>query len=424
MSRIRALVRVAATCFGILIIAHTGYARQSEASSDNGAKPSTTPPAQTSIDAAPKDKPTNGAAREARYRGLTMTWWLQRLKDESIDAKLKLEAIRALRTIGPRAAEAIPDLISSMEDSDFEVRVAAIDALGTVGKGSDLAAAALLDTLDDSDTWYRMNAMRAMRGVGVVNSAIVAGLCTQLAEKDGAVYFCEGTNRQCAVNTLKALGADAVRPALPTLMKVIQEEGDSTEDPNWGGEVVEAIAVAGKDGVPSLMTIMTSASKKYGWDDTVRDAGIVLQKLGGEAVEAVPKLLEILVDEESYQQDHAAAILAAIGKASPSAAQKIVPVMLAELSTSSLQRRARAADALGEMAPHAGQAVAPLGQIIAEFKSDEKVAEWVKQVTGYTVGEYESNGHTVASFRELYRNRFETALDSIRAAQSSMNSKR
>ncbi|MES1213802.1 MAG: HEAT repeat domain-containing protein [Singulisphaera sp.] len=64
--------------------------------------------------------------------------------------RVRAEAARALARIGPEAKEAVPALIARLEDPDEEVRQAAARALGQVGPAAAPAVPALISLIDDA----------------------------------------------------------------------------------------------------------------------------------------------------------------------------------------------------------------------------------------------------------------------------------
>lgn len=66
------------------------------------------------------------------------------------DRELRVAAARALARIGPPAQEAVPDLITALEDDDEDLRKAAVHALGQIGNAASAAVPKLMDELKDA----------------------------------------------------------------------------------------------------------------------------------------------------------------------------------------------------------------------------------------------------------------------------------
>ena len=92
-------------------------------------------------------------------------WWgvpglVSMLKSEK--ASVRLEAVKALSTMGEQAEPAIPDLIIAIDDKDFWVGRTAIDALGAIGQKAKAAVPKIIEKMTD-DRYY--NAELALRHI-------------------------------------------------------------------------------------------------------------------------------------------------------------------------------------------------------------------------------------------------------------------
>ncbi|HEY4312630.1 MAG TPA: HEAT repeat domain-containing protein [Pirellulales bacterium] len=66
--------------------------------------------------------------------------------------RVRAEAARALARIGPEAKEAVPALVARLDDPDDDVRQAAARALGQVGPAAASAVPALIGLIDSAST--------------------------------------------------------------------------------------------------------------------------------------------------------------------------------------------------------------------------------------------------------------------------------
>ena len=137
--------------------------------------------------------------------------WVAVLRGD--DAKAREAARWALYRLGPKAKDAIPDLIAAMDDSRKAVREWALEALQAMGPAAAPAAAALARKLGDASLEYTM----APVGTGHV-----------------AAYI------------LGQIGA----PAVPALIEAL--ESDSRRARRWAAETLAQIGPAAKDAVPAL----------------------------------------------------------------------------------------------------------------------------------------------------------------------------
>jgi len=90
---------------------------------------------------------------------------LRERPDPGADYERKM-AVDVLRAIGPDAAEAVPALITLLQDPDGQVRFAAAQALGTVGAGSPDAVSALIALLESDEENMRSAAAESLGAIG------------------------------------------------------------------------------------------------------------------------------------------------------------------------------------------------------------------------------------------------------------------
>jgi HEAT repeat protein len=89
--------------------------------------------------------------------------WIE--QTQSKDASLRLEAVRALATSKPGAAEVLPALTKLLTDDNAPVRRAAAQALGSMGTAAQPAVPSLLLRLEDDNTGVRKVAALALKRI-------------------------------------------------------------------------------------------------------------------------------------------------------------------------------------------------------------------------------------------------------------------
>lgn len=76
-----------------------------------------------------KDDDAKGK-EEARYKGKPTSFWVKQLSDK--DASFRLEAVKALKEIGPDEEGVVPALAKTLKDKDATVRDSALEALASM----------------------------------------------------------------------------------------------------------------------------------------------------------------------------------------------------------------------------------------------------------------------------------------------------
>ena len=74
---------------------------------------------------------TGTPAGDAMYKGKSAAEWSAQLHDK--DGGKRAEAAVGLRALGPKARDAVPDLIRALKDKEPDVRSSAALALGKIG---------------------------------------------------------------------------------------------------------------------------------------------------------------------------------------------------------------------------------------------------------------------------------------------------
>jgi putative transposase len=257
---------------------------------------------------------------------------------------LRTAAAKALGTMGPAAAEAVPALLGAMASESAKLRIAALKALGSIGPAAGEAIPAVVACLEGDESWVlRGLAAKTLGEIGRKAAyRVVPALVAALADVDYPV-------RSDAAEALGRLGRGAATAA-PALLRAMLEDGEG-----WvRSKAAEALPSLGPDGASILIRAFEDSSlSRY---DRARLAGVLsrmgpvsgvvgaltravrdpdlrpaaiegLARLGPEAVEAAPALIDALSDESYSVRDLAAK---ALGKIGPGA-RAAVPALIEQL---------------------------------------------------------------------------------------------
>ncbi|MBZ5590117.1 MAG: serine hydrolase, partial [Acidobacteriia bacterium] len=220
-----------------------------------------------------------------------------------VDRDVRRGAAEALAEPGPKAAQAIPDLINALRDLDPAVRWHSAVALGSIGPE---AVAPLIGALRKGDGTTRGGAALALARIGPRAKAALWPLVDALIDRDATI-------RERAAEALGALGPDA-RPAVPALVRAL-----SDEDPYVNGRAAEALGRVGAGAVPALVQALSGGSQNVRWC-----AAIALGRMGAEARDAAPALARSLADKDENVRWCAAVALGVLGPQAKDAVPALV----------------------------------------------------------------------------------------------------
>lgn len=200
----------------------------------------------------------------------------------------------------PGQGEALRMLAEALGDADAEIRELAAQALAEFGPDAQQALPELITAVQDESALVRRRALRAIAGIGVA-AAEDALPCLIAATED-----VDQSAALQAVATLGDLGPLAA-PAVPALMSVV-----------WTGDVrrraIAGVALmrVGEAAVPSLIQSLTHPAAE------VRGKVVhLLGKIGPAAAEACPALQKLQNDSDPTVRAAAAAALDAIAMPAP-----------------------------------------------------------------------------------------------------------
>jgi HEAT repeat protein len=249
--------------------------------------------------------------------------------------------VLVLQTFGPKAADAVPDLIEELQGPTPRDRLLAVEALinidpQTAGRLVPVLVAAAAD--DDPYVVSRAAVLActigpeaaevgptlavALRHRNETVRLAAADALVRLDRRNAAVALPvlidaltseESEEKQEAVRTLVFLGADA-KPAAPALARLLGEALlGHNEGLNWRQLTKTLTAMgAGAEAVPALVQVMHSG------DENQRDMAICAAALiGADARGAVPALQAALEDDDESVRDAAASALKKITGVDP-----------------------------------------------------------------------------------------------------------
>ncbi len=210
---------------------------------------------------------------ENQFEGRSVAAWMRQL--QSGDARQRSRAAFALGALGPRAAPAVPLLASMMnEEKDPELRRQASLALSKIGSASITAIDELTAALSDEDAAVRMN----------------------------------------AAVTLQRLGPEA-KTAIPALLKAIHDPENQHYFGTYVVSVQEAAVLAlGRIGDPDVVPDLIAALDAPSVDRLPIAIARAIEQIGPEAKQAIPRLREMLSDEDLEVREAATRALVRLGQ--------------------------------------------------------------------------------------------------------------
>jgi HEAT repeat protein len=192
---------------------------------------------------------------------------------EDLEWEVLWRVAEALGKIGSNSA--IPGLLKLVEDSDWDVRSSAADALGKIG--SDSAIPGLLTLVKDSSHDVRSSAANALAKIG----------------SEGAIQallnLVEHSKSDVRISAAYALGKIGSEVVIPGLLKLLAEHSD------YNVRSSAAYALAKIDSEAAILGLLEML--KYSDSDLRMMAADILVKIG--SIAAIPGLIEL-----SKNSDH------------------------------------------------------------------------------------------------------------------------
>lgn len=229
-------------------------------------------------------------------------------KVESGNENDRIAAIDALAEMGRDARAAVPALSKAVTlAGDAESRWRAARALAAIGPAAAAAVPSLIQALGDQDPMVRAYAAHALGKIGPAAREAVPELVKKAVDESRLV-------RREAREALLAIKAPS-EVTLPLLLKVLEES-----EPEAVVSALETLAEQGKKIVPKLCEALHNEKACY-W------ACLLIERIGPEAKEAVPHLIDCLDREEPEVRIEVLLALASIGKDSRVAQDKVIKIL-------------------------------------------------------------------------------------------------
>lgn len=292
--------------------------------------------------------------------GETMPMLRGALEDD--DVRVQGAAAFSLFECTGETKTTIPALVKNLADDDPEIRIAAAATLGDMGKGAQKAKGPLHKKLDDPDPQVALSVTEAMLKVAPGHKKAVKTL----------LALCEHSERSIRDGAEKALSllGPSSKFAVPLLVKklttkpdtlaeLLKHPGKQGDEPTWPAStlfVQEALVAIGEPSVGPLLDLY-GAQK----DSFLRSMALdLLGRIGPDAHEAIPVVIESLEHGDGYQRMFGMSVAARIGPGDP----RVVEALCALLSDPSEDVRMQALELLGQMGSEASEAAPEVQSLV------------------------------------------------------------
>lgn len=279
------------------------------------------------------------------------------------------KAIADIASSGDDARQALPALVSFLDDEDPDIRAAAATVIGRIGHYDKAAVDRLIRAFDDRGEPRRggMVCYFAADAVGRLGARCVPVLTKLLSSENVQ-------KRRCAGLALGRIGPEA-EPAVDALTAMLLEDADKTRT-----IAIYALSRIGPKAGPTLPHLIRGLSHSDFHTQYWSCRAIAAIGSPG-ALEAVPKLIELVSEGNASVRRNAAAALGNIG---PDVGERAITPLIERLDDPVHDVRRSSAIALGRLGPLAKQSVPALKVIATDRQSSTRAqaagALW--QVTG------------------------------------------
>lgn len=262
------------------------------------------------------------------------------------EPEVRMQALLALAAIGSASEPAVATIVGLLEKDEFEaVRFAAAYALGEIGQETEEATKALVAAARSDRPLLKAVSLWVLAKQNPENLEVVRYAAESLAEG------LKSEDAELRTVAAKLLGEFDEHPEIvgPALIAALRDS-----DPRVIEHALDAMAALGPKILPKVTEALRDKQKR-------QFAVALIYRLGDQAAEVVPVLVELLREPPANEDDllfrHRAQLaLAAIG---PPAAPA-VPVLIESLTSQDEQVRVSACYALGKIGADAAAAVPAL----------------------------------------------------------------
>ncbi|MDF1660657.1 MAG: HEAT repeat domain-containing protein [Planctomycetota bacterium] len=205
-------------------------------------------------------------------------------KESATNRTLELSIMQTLEKFGPKAKEALPELLKRMAARDSVIRSGAAQAIGEILKDADeneaeVAVGALHAALNDADESVRSRAAAGLGRIGRAAVLAVGRLHGLLRSKHPGV-------QTSAIYALGRIGEGA-SVAVPDLMNMLKDNRKHIRQ--FAVSALGGIGPKASVAVKPMLKAMENGDQRF-QDSVIKS----LEKMGAGAKPALPKLLELL----------------------------------------------------------------------------------------------------------------------------------
>jgi HEAT repeat protein len=215
----------------------------------------------------------------------------------------RAQAASEIGRLGPQAIAAVPELIEALQDESLAVRHEAILAIEQIGPAARAAVPLLTEILRAPESRLKIEVMNALGSIG--HDALDAAplLTDELTADDQRVAVAAAF----ALASILPLGSDDMKPAIPVLVKGLQNKHRQIQF-----ESVRGLTLAGPLALPDLSELLGN----YDQDPhSVVPALGVLRSLGPGAARALPSMIQALNSKHDLVVMNALNVIASLGPA-------------------------------------------------------------------------------------------------------------
>lgn len=268
---------------------------------------------------------------------------------------VRVEASSALGVFGEQSSSAIPILINFIKRKDRNIRYSATETLGKIGKP---AIPVLMEILHDEDEVVRSSAITALGMIGEKATSAIPEITKKL--QDSSIIV-----RRSAAEALGKIGTTSTHD-IPALIKSLKEKDNRIQK-----AATESLIKIGKQAIPDLVEMVSDS------DYIIRRKIIeIIGEIGESAVSAIPRLIEVLKDEnERVCKPYAARALGKIGQKTA----RTVPILIETLNDKSEYLRIATMEALLLLGPKADSAVPEMIKALKNWKIRIAVTDFLNK---------------------------------------------